>query len=56
MQPSDELIATFGGARIIKDLTRKLEIIGGTEQERTQAHDWMKRFMTNSPLTLKRVG
>jgi len=56
MQPPEELIASFGGARIMKDLTGKLDIRGGTEQERTKAHDWMKQFMTRAPFTVKKVG
>ena len=56
MKPTDELIATFGGACIMKDLTGQLEIFGGTEKERTQAHDWMKQFTTKAPLTVKRVA
>ena len=55
-RPPEELVAAFGGARIMKDLTGKLEIIGRTEQERTQAHNWMKQFLTRDPLTVKRIG
>jgi len=49
-------IASFGDAQIVKHLDGKLEIRGGTEQEKTQAHDWMKQFNIQSkPLTLRRV-
>ena len=51
-----ELIARFGEARLVKLLDGKLEIRGGTEQEKTQAHDWMKQFLTQGPLTVRRVS
>lgn len=47
-QEREELIAGFGGAEIIKHLDGKLEIRGGTEQEKTQTHEWMKQFLTQS--------
>ena len=50
-----ELIASFGGAENVKHLDGKLEIRGGTEQEETQAHAWMKQFLTQGPLTVRRV-
>ena len=55
MRPKVELISSFGGAEIVKDLDGKLEIRGGNEQERTQAHDWMKQFLNTGPLTVRRV-
>ena len=37
-------------------LDRKLEIVGGTEQDRADAHAWMKQFnIQSSPLTLRRA-
>ncbi len=53
--PHDELIASFGGAQIRKHLDGRLEIRGGTESERTQARDWIERFLTPAPLPLNRV-
>ncbi len=50
-----ELVATFGGAEIVKHPDGTLEIRGGTEQEKTQAHAWMKQFLTQGRLTLRRV-
>ena len=51
-----ELIAIFGDAQIVKHLNGKVEIRGGTEQERADAHVWMKQFNVQStPLTLRRV-
>jgi hypothetical protein len=46
MAPPEELIATFGSARILKLPNGHLEIHGGTDQEKAQAHDWMKQFLT----------
>lgn len=51
----EEVMATFGGAQIIKYLDGKLEIKGGTEGEKAQAHAWMKQFLDNPPFTLKRI-
>ena len=54
MEP--ELIATFGDAQIVKHLNGKVEVRGGTERDRTDAHAWMKEFNVQStPLTLRRV-
>ena len=54
MEP--EVKAGLGGAEIVKYLGGKLEIRGGTEQEKTQAHDWMKQFLTQGPLTVRRIS
>jgi hypothetical protein len=54
MEP--ELIASLGDAQIVKHLDGKVEIRGGTEQNRADAHAWMKQFNVQSaPLTLRRV-
>lgn len=51
-----ELVAMFGAAQLVRHLDGKLEIIGGTEQDRADAHAWMKQFNVQSqPLTLRRV-
>ena len=55
MRPQVELIAGFGGAEIVKHLDGRLEIRGGTEQEKTKAHDWMQQFLTQGPLTVRRA-
>lgn len=56
MRPQETLVASFGGAQILKHLHGKLEIRGGTEDEKAQAHDWMRRFLTAWPLTIRRTG
>jgi hypothetical protein len=42
-----EEIAGFGDARIVKDLKGRIEIRGGTDDERAQAACWMRRFLTS---------
>ena len=44
MRPQETLVASFGGAQILKHLNGKLEIRGGSEEEKAQAHDWMRHF------------
>jgi hypothetical protein len=56
IRPQETLIASFGGAQILKHLNGKLEIRGGTEDEKAQAHDWMRRFLTSWPLTIRKPG
>jgi hypothetical protein len=51
-----EVVAGFGGARIIQQPDGRLEIQGETEEERAEAHQWMKLFLTQGPLTVRRVG
>ena len=52
MEP--ELIASFGDAQIVKHLDGTLELVGGTEKDRADAHAWMKQFNVQSkPLTVR---
>ena len=54
MEP--EAIAMFGEARLVKHLDGRLELRGGTEQDRADAHTWMKQFnIQSAPLTLRRA-
>ena len=49
-------IASFGDAQIVKHLDGKVEIRGGTEKDRADAHAWMKQFnIQSAPLTLRRL-
>jgi hypothetical protein len=50
-----ELIAAFGDAQIVKHLNGKLEVLGGTDAEQSQAYGWMRQFLARGPLTLRRV-
>jgi len=40
-----ELIATFGGARLIKYLDGKIELHGGSAEDRRAAREWCSLFM-----------
>ena len=53
--PREELIASFGEAQILKHLDGKLEIRGGTEQEKAEARAWIKQFLTPPPLPDRRL-
>ncbi|HMP81715.1 MAG TPA: hypothetical protein PKA41_03295 [Verrucomicrobiota bacterium] len=50
-----ELVATFGDAQIVKHLDGRLELRGGSDQDKFQAHDWMKKFLATTPLTVQRI-
>jgi hypothetical protein len=52
----EEVVAGFGGAQIVKLLNGKLEIRGGSEKEKAQAHFWMKQFLARGSLALRRIG
>lgn len=40
-----EVLAYFGKARLVKKLDGKLELIGGTDEDRTAAREWISMFM-----------
>jgi hypothetical protein len=40
-----ETIATFGEARLVRDLGGRIEIVGGTEVDRREAREWASRFL-----------
>ena len=42
-----EEIASFGGALLMKDRSRKFKIVGGTKDERMRAEEWESRFLNN---------
>ena len=50
-----EIVASFGDAQIVKHYDGRLEICGGSDQEKSLAHDWMKKFLTTTPLTVQRI-
>jgi hypothetical protein len=56
MRPQAEMIASFGGAEIVKHLDGNLEIRGGTEQEKAKAHAWKEQFLTQKPPTTSPSG
>jgi hypothetical protein len=40
-----ETMATFGQARLVKQLTGRIELIGGTADDRTAAREWCSLFL-----------
>jgi hypothetical protein len=42
---SGETLAGFGGARLVKYLDGRVELPGGTEDERERALAWLAQFM-----------
>ena len=48
-RPTEELIASFGGASIMRTLDGEFHFRGGTQPERAKAQEWMDRFLTNTP-------
>ena len=40
-----ETIATFGEARLVKQLSGKIELFGGSIEDRRAAREWCWRFM-----------
>ena len=46
LKPTDEeLIASFGEARLVRDLDGKYKLLGGTADDRTAAKEWISLFM-----------
>lgn len=47
--PEPDVIATFGGAKLVRILGKhkRWEIRGGTEEEQRQAREWAERFLTD---------
>ncbi len=45
LRERQELIASFGGAEIVKNLDGTLEIRGGTQDEQERAYAWMHQFL-----------
>jgi hypothetical protein len=39
-----EVVASWGQARLIKYLNGKVELSGGSEQERAEAREWVSLF------------
>ena len=40
-----EVIASFGNAKLINLLNGKLELRGGSDEDRAEAREWMSLFM-----------
>jgi len=40
-----ELIASFGDARLVRKLHGKIELLGGTPDDRAEAREWCSLFL-----------
>ena len=40
-----ETLATFGSARLVKHLSGKIELLGGSPADRAEAREWCSLFM-----------
>ena len=40
-----ETLAQFGKARLVKQFDGKLELVGGTEDDRQNAREWISMFL-----------
>ena len=47
----DEVLAYFGQALLVKRLDGKLELVGGTEGDRTAAREWISMFFHEAIVT-----
>jgi hypothetical protein len=45
-----ETLARFGEARLVKMLTGKIELIGGSAEDRTAAKEWTSLFLHEAPV------
>jgi len=44
-QNDGELMASFGGARLVKKLSGKIVLLGGSDKDRADAVDWCSKFL-----------
>ena len=44
-QDEGELIASFGDARLVRHLSGKFELLGGSEADRAEAKEWCSLFL-----------
>ena len=51
MRNEGELIARFGDARLIKHLDGKLELLGGSPEDRAAARKWLSQFPPDATIT-----
>ena len=49
LDPIWEEIASWGTARLLKDLDGNYELIGGSEQDRKAAEEWIALFIYHHP-------
>ena len=51
-----EVIASFGGAQLVKHLNGKVELRGGSIEDQRAARDWAEKFMPEVAATLPRAS
>ena len=44
LRAQEEVVAAFGQAQLVRSLDGKLELRGGTPEERQQAQEWVSKF------------
>jgi len=55
-RPQEELIATFGAARLVRKLDGTCELRGGTPEDQQEARQWMSMFWHEATVWTGRVG
>ena len=53
LKDEDEVVASWGEARLMKYLDGKLVLRGGSKEDRQAAHEWISMFLTGAVV---RVG
>ncbi len=48
--PPEELIASFGEAQLVKTLDGKIELRGGSPEDRAEADRWVEKFLKPPPM------
>ena len=50
-----EVIAVWGGAKLIKFLDGKLELKGGSKEERGEAREWLSLFWHEGVVAVREI-
>lgn len=53
-RPQEELVASFGGARLVRKLDGRYELRGGTANDRQRAREWISLFLHEACPTVVR--
>jgi hypothetical protein len=53
-QPEAEVLAVFGDARLVKHLSGKVELRGGSVEDQRAAREWAEKFIPELTATLPR--
>jgi hypothetical protein len=55
-QDEGETMARFGEAKLVKRLNGKIELVGGTPEDRADAREWCSLFLHESVLAARSHG